>query len=645
MDLPLPRLRVARAAWALLIALSVFLAVGSPLAAAAAPRPEHTREQVLGAVLLDPKLGAVERAVGGVSQAVVPEVRGGRWVWALTYTEIEAPHRVVATARVDDETLAILRESVHIPPGSDVVLDARTAEKTADTAPELQEKFPAARRAHLTQSAQEKDGSWEVAYRDTGRTVAIVKVDSHTGKVRDVWTGHQVDWEMARGIPGAFGKSVNNPWIWIAMCLMFVVVMIDPRRLRSWRTLDILVLLSFSISQIFFNDGKIEMSVPLTYPPLIYLTVRAALLFFRGVPAATASQVQEHAIRRWWLPTWAITLIGLFALGLRYGLNYFTSNVIDVGYAGVAGAHDILIGKLPYGHMPANNPHGDTYGLLNYLLYVPATKLLGYSGHWDSLDAAHATTVAGDILTMLALGWIGYRWISGWRGAALLVAGWATFPYVTYATNSNVNDLLVSAFVVLALAALSRPLLRGVLIGCAGAIKFMPIVAIAALAHAGTRARLRQTLLTFAGAALVGLASVVALGVVHNGLHDFWHSTVGFQFDRDSPFSIWGLWDLTWGRHAAQILLVVGLVAVLWWPRTRDYRQVAAGMAAALLAVQLTFPHWFYLYIPWFIGPLLVVLVAQREDTRAQLVGVPADERTQGAGSEDAAAAPYTSQP
>ncbi|MCZ4495607.1 MAG: hypothetical protein JWM25_190, partial [Thermoleophilia bacterium] len=40
---------------------------------------------------------------------------------------------------------------------------------------------------------------------------------------------------------------------------------------------------------------------------------------------------------------------------------------------------------------------------------------------------------------------------------------------------------------------------------------------------------------------------------------------------------------------------------------------LAIVVAALLIAVQLVVTHWFYLYIPWFLGFTLLVLVAARE--------------------------------
>ena len=56
------------------------------------------------------------------------------------------------------------------------------------------------------------------------------------------------------------------------------IPLVEIRRLISWRTLDLLVLVSFSVSLIWFNDGEIYTSVPLVYPPLAYLAVRMALI-------------------------------------------------------------------------------------------------------------------------------------------------------------------------------------------------------------------------------------------------------------------------------------------------------------------------------------------------------------------------------
>ena len=49
-------------------------------------------------------------------------------------------------------------------------------------------------------------------------------------------------------------------------CAAFLLGLIDFSRPLSWRNLDLLALLSFSVSLWFFNHGNIFTSVPLAYP-------------------------------------------------------------------------------------------------------------------------------------------------------------------------------------------------------------------------------------------------------------------------------------------------------------------------------------------------------------------------------------------
>ena len=89
-------------------------------------------------------------------------------------------------------------------------------------------------------------------------------------------------------------------------------------------------------------------------------------------------------------------------------------------------------------------------------------------------------------------------------------------------------------------------------------------------------------------------------------------STIGFQIDLESPFSVWG--QHTW-LHPLQVVLgaavVIGAIALARWPRHLDLRAFAALSGALLLGVQLTMTHWFYLYIPWFLPFALVAMVPE----------------------------------
>ena len=93
--------------------------------------------------------------------------------------------------------------------------------------------------------------------------------------------------------------------------------------------------------------------------------------------------------------------------------------------------------------------------------------------------------------------------------------------------------------------------------------------------------------------------------VRHDTLHTIYERTLVYQGDRDSPFSVWGLY----GWHGAELaaeLFAGGLALVLAViPRRSDLVGLAAGCAAILIAIQLSMEHWFYLYIPWFFGVMI----------------------------------------
>jgi hypothetical protein len=116
--------------------------------------------------------------------------------------------------------------------------------------------------------ATRSDGRWQVDYYADGVAVAEVVVDDATGAVVEAWRNQQVEVKLARGYEDAVAGNVSEAWIWIPLCVLFVLPFFDPRRPLRLLHLDLLVLLSFSVSQFFFNKGEIVLSVPLVYPAL-----------------------------------------------------------------------------------------------------------------------------------------------------------------------------------------------------------------------------------------------------------------------------------------------------------------------------------------------------------------------------------------
>ena len=213
------------------------------------------------------------------------------------------------------------------------------------------------------------------------------------------WTGYQVAWKMARGYSGAFGHKLNAPYVFLPLCLIFLLGLVDWRRLWRVANLDLLVLLGFGVSHYFFNRADIGVSVPLVYPVLLYLLGRSLWIGLRG---------GGEGLRPVWPVMWMI-VAALFLMGFRVGLNVADSGAIDVGYAGVVGADRIAHGEPIYDNFPDDISSGDTYGPVNYLAYVPFEAIWPWSGEWDDLPAAHGAAVLFDIAAFTFLILLGIR--------------------------------------------------------------------------------------------------------------------------------------------------------------------------------------------------------------------------------------------
>ena len=453
-------------------------------------------------------------------------------------------------------------------------------------------------------------GSWQVSWFRGDKERVQVLVDDRSGAVLEQWSGAQVAWTMARGYPGAFGRKLSAPYIWIPLCLLFVAPFFDPRRPFRLLHLDLLAVVGFGASHYFFNRGQIGLSVPLAYPVLVYLLVRALLAGFRPRPRPGAAVPL--------MPAGVLVAGIVFLAAFRIGLNVEDSNVIDVGYAGVVGADRIMDGDSLYGSgFSKDIEHGDTYGPVAYLSYVPFEQALPWSGRWDDLPAAHGAAISFDLLTLIGLMLLGRRVRAGPEGRLLgLGLGWAwvACPYTAYVLESNSNDTLVALFAVAALLALTferehRTLgvvARGAAIGLGAAAKFAPLALAPLFATASTSRRRRAAALFTLALALVVAATVLPF-TPHGGLRALYDRTLGYQAGRPSPFSVWGQApSLEWLHTVVKGAAVALAVLVAAVPRRKSPRQVAALGAGVLLLVELAATHWFYLYVVWFL-PLFLV--------------------------------------
>ena len=465
---------------------------------------------------------------------------------------------------------------------------------------------------------------WQVSYftRTGKKEIGLVVINDLSGLVVEQWTGFQVAWSMARGYPGAFGRHVNALYVWLPMCVLFMLPFFDFRRPFSLLHLDLLALLSFSVSLAFFNHAHIYASVPLAYPPLLYLLARMLALLRRRSGASPPGDRPQTPPLRLLVPTPWLALGVVFLLGFRIGLDVTDSNVIDVGYAGVIGASKIVHDEPLYGRWPSTNEHGDTYGPVNYEAYVPFQQIFGWSGKWDDLPAAHAAAIFFDLLATALLFLLGRRMRGPTLGVALAYA-WVSYPFTLYALESNSNDSLVGALALAAvLAASYRSKLalagRGTLAALAALTKFAPLALAPLLAThglAGLSLARRARALALYAAAFAGTVALVSIPALsHDSLHTIYERTIVYQSNRGSPFSIWGLYGLQGLERVAEIAAVALVLVLALVPRRPDVVGLAAACAAVIIAEQLGIEHWFYLYIPWFFPLAIVALLGRLSD-------------------------------
>jgi hypothetical protein len=315
-------------------------------------------------------------------------------------------------------------------------------------------------------------------------------------------------------------------------------------------------------------------------------------------------------------------------------------------------------GEAPYGHMPvqagarpcgradaegeireriqtngrceSSNERGDTYGPVSYVAYVPGYLLLGWSGKWDKLPAAHFTSIAFDVLALLGLALVGRRF-GGLRLAATLAFAWAAYPFTQYVSNSNTQDALPAVLLIWGFWLVSSPWARGIFGALAAWTKFGALIVAplwAGYPEAVRPRRPRGPLLYVAGFAAATLAAFAILLLEPDPAHAvrvFWDRTLGWQLGRESPFSIWD-----WGQyHAAGIpdlhlvqlpligLVLAGAVVAAFYPRRRSPLQLAALTAALLIGFELVLTHWSYLYIPWFAPFVMFAVLAPSRSDRA----------------------------
>ncbi len=516
--------------------------------------------------------------------------------------------------------IALAAGAVLLAPGS---ASASQREVTRAQALEIAKSLPAVKKeirsnpgSHWDSTKQEKRWREQLWSKD-GQLVAEVFVARKDGKVLEKWTGFQAAWTMARGYPGAFGKDASALWIWLPLLALFLLPFVPRGRPRMAHA-DIAAVALLSVSIAGFNRGRIDISTPALYPPILWLFCR---MIWRGLGR---SKQKPRELATWIGPK--LMLAGIvFLIGFRAAFAAADGNVIDVGEASVIGANKLFNGQAVYGHFPERINRGDTYGPVTWAAYVPFAAIFDASSNDQRLAAAGAGAIVIDLFAVGLLALLGWR-LRGPPGALLLSWLWVTCPFTLYVAMCAANDTLPAVLLALTLfattfAGTGGAAGRGFAAVVGGLSKMASLTLLPIFWRVKGSSRVRDVLV-YALACLVA-AAIVMLPYWGDPLAVY-HRTVGFQAGRDSPFSAWGYWHLPeWSRLGWRLLTAATILLATFRPAARDRNVVnmAALSAGVLIAVQLMAIYWFYTYIVWFLPAVFVALqsdwrVKGSEDTQ-----------------------------
>jgi hypothetical protein len=444
-----------------------------------------------------------------------------------------------------------------------------------------------------------------------------------------------------RAVP--YGNALAyEPAVLIGLSLVFIVMaaVVPLARLRN---LDVLALLSFLASVLLLQHRYVGGSVLAALPGSGYLIVRC-LWAGLGPPRAAgpATPLYLSLTSRWdareQTRVLQMLLAALMLVFIAVGVS--SPGAVDVIYGVMEGATKLVHGVLPYGHLPGDVVHGDTYPLLSYLLYTPIALLHPVGSTWDSVDGALAATVLVAVITAVVLlrgASAGQRrdqsqknsidadpatpHAGGPQSAGLLAAlTWLSFPPLLITVSTGTTDVVLAGMLAIAVVLWRKPMASSAVLACAGWFKLAPFALIPIwLAPLRGRRLLAAVgvVLTVSGAMM---AAVIALGGI-GGVATMVHA-VGFQFQRGSLQSPWEALGLTGLQPVGQACVLAMIAGAafrlhrapeLFAERTR----VAALSAAVLLGLQLAADYWAFLYLVWIV-PLVGISLLAAPVTPAQ---------------------------
>jgi hypothetical protein len=427
--------------------------------------------------------------------------------------------------------------------------------------------------------------------------------------------------EHLAGAPLAGAAVANSPWMLALLSALFLLAtMVVP--LRRLRNLDALVLASLTATVVLLNEGLVGASVACASLGLAYLMIRCLVVGLRACdsPTPASSPLLSHLCAGW-EPHRRVRLLRALVLAttLAFAMITLTSGgYTDVASASLEGATELLHGVLPYGHIQLA-PHGDTYPLLNYVLYVPGALWRPVTTAFSDLSGSLTVALLASLLTGAAL----YRIGAGAQIAPgsgepreerrlRLTLAWFAFAPALLDASCGANNVLVAACLAWMLALRTRAGASLLALAMAVWVKLAPLVLVAIWIPYSRRELVRSSTAAVAlSLALTGL--LVALG--GPGAVAAMVNSMSFQFERSSFFAPWYTFGVQW----LQPLVQAGVLALVASAALRlradssirgDLVRLGALGAALLLGVQLSANYWTWSYLPWVFPLLAVALFA-----------------------------------
>jgi hypothetical protein len=482
------------------------------------------------------------------------------------------------------------------------------------------------------------------------RTTVTV-VDAQTERV-SFYAGSRIVAEVAVSADGRVAHFINfealpvpygnwlgyEPAVLLGLGTLFVL-MAGVLPLRRMRNLDAVVAISLVAPVPLLQHRYVAASVLSAVPGLVYLMVRLAWRVLGPERQPAPSRALIDCLTARLMPRERVRLLrmALAALVFMFLLVGTTSpNAVDVVYAVMEGATKLVHGVLPYGHLPGDVVHGDTYPLLSYGLYAPLAFAAPVNFTWDSVDIALAATAIVAVITAggLFFAAAGRRGRAGGsRPAPEEAAGlraaivWLSFPPLLLIFSTGTTDVVLAAMLLFAVLLWRRPGFSAGLVGIAGWFKLAPFVLVPVWLAPLRGRRLVGALWALVAISLLLLAALVALGG-SGGPASMVHA-VSYQFTRGSEQSLASSVGAPWlgpVAQAATLSLLAAFTLHFWRrPAEAERDRMAAAAGALMIAMQLGANYWAFLYLVWAAPSVALTLFDQRA---VQPVSAPVRHRS-----------------